>query len=171
MPGKAPTAENQRIAKLLRLACDHGATEGEKLAAIGRLSAFVAAHDLDWDEAFAGNPDLTREQLQQVYQAGVEAGVQAERAASANGATDWRPAGQPRTDEVGQPRAGAEAILEAARQAIEDGQLDGWWRDFAQDTHTRYRRWGSLTFVSRNSGPAWSGCAMPSPIRVTCKEA
>ena len=50
--------------KLLRLICCETAPDGEKLAAVSRLSAIVAAHELDWDRALAnGNaPALNEEQ-------------------------------------------------------------------------------------------------------------
>jgi hypothetical protein len=64
----------ERVAKLLRLACCETAPDGERLAAISRLSAAAAAHDLDWDQAFSGSGP-TREQMQELFDAGYERGL------------------------------------------------------------------------------------------------
>jgi hypothetical protein len=44
-----------RVAKLLRLACCPTAPDGERLAAVTRLSAIAAAHDIDWDSTLNGH--------------------------------------------------------------------------------------------------------------------
>ena len=91
--GGAPDLAD-KLAKLLRLACSTG-PDGEKLAAIGRISALAAAHDLDWDRVLANGsaPDLTEEQLQRVFDAGVARGIEIERQQTA--APDWSPASPP----------------------------------------------------------------------------
>jgi hypothetical protein len=52
-----------RLAKLLRLECCDTAPDGERLAAVNRLSATVAAHEVDWDHALT-NGSSTRNQMQ-----------------------------------------------------------------------------------------------------------
>jgi hypothetical protein len=144
--GTQPDNPIPKIAKLLRVICDRS-LDGETLAAADRLSAIVAAHDLDWDRALNGaGPELTREHLQQVYQAGVEEGVRLAR--EARGQRDWAPAGQSRTDEAGERADELEALLDAAERAEAAGYLDTWFREFTNDMRARYERWGVSTFVS-----------------------
>ncbi|MGH6895757.1 MAG: hypothetical protein ACREJ5_04320 [Geminicoccaceae bacterium] len=138
------TSELKRAAKLLRLACCETAPDGERLAALSRLSALVAAHDLDWDAALGS---LTREQLHEVYSAGITVGVEMERAARTSGG-DWAPAGRSRADEAGGRAQELRVILAAAAQSRADGLLDGWFGDFSLDMSERFDRWGAQTFVS-----------------------
>jgi hypothetical protein len=159
MKSSAHTSESQaggnfdlidRLAKLLRLACSNG-PDGEKLAALAKLFKAVRANDLDWNYLLgrtANDPELTRENLQKVYQAGIEAGVAMERAAHATPARDWATAGRPRTDEVGSRASDLKVILLAAELAEADGALNGWLAQFAADMRARLWRWGAETYVS-----------------------
>jgi hypothetical protein len=135
-----------KVAKLLRVACSNG-PDGEKLAALNRLSALAAAHDVDWDTALSGanGRDLTREQMTEIYEAGVRAGVQLERNAKGG---DWAKAGHSRADEVGEREPELRQILSAAAQSRADGLLDGWFSDFSRDMQERVDRWGDRTRVS-----------------------
>jgi hypothetical protein len=146
--------DKARLAKLLRLATNHATTDGERLTALGKLSAFAKAHYLDWDQLLSGNAaDLTRAQLSRVYAAGVETGVQAEREAR-GAAADWRPAGLARTDEVGPRARELKAILDAAEAATDDGYLDGWFAEFGADMRAKLARFGASTFVSERQWEA-----------------
>jgi hypothetical protein len=135
-----------RLAKLLRLLCG-GGPNGEVLAAANRISALVVANNLDWDAALAGNPTLTREQLSEVYEAGLKAGIESERNAKANG-DDWAKTGRSRADEIGDRADELRQILNAAAQAKADGLLDGWFGDFAPGMRERLDRWGNRMFVT-----------------------
>lgn len=133
----------RKAAKLLRLICDRS-IDGETLAAASRLSALATAYNLDWDRLLLGDgADLTREQLQKVYQAGFTAGLEAQHARD-----DWRNAGVARTDEVGEREAELRDLLAAAEPAIRAGRLDGWFVQFVGDMAERLDHWGSATFVS-----------------------
>jgi hypothetical protein len=135
----------ERAAKLLRVICSTG-PDGEKLAAADRLSAFVAANDLDWDQALAsGGP--TRDQMQELFNAGLQRGLELGRAEkSSNG--DWAAAGQSRTDEVGERESELQLILNAAARSKADGLLSGWFGTFAEDMQERLDRWDRRTFVT-----------------------
>jgi hypothetical protein len=135
---------SDRIAKLLRLALSNG-LDGERLAAIGRLSALAAAHDIDWDEAFASNGNgsaLSQEDMQRIYAAGYERAMQ-DAAASKPSADDWAPAGRARATEVGSRLEEVEQILEAAKRYQNDGLLDQWFSDFSESMRARISRYGA----------------------------
>jgi hypothetical protein len=140
-----------KIAKLLRLACSTG-PDGEKLASLNRLSALVVVNDIDWDQALGASNghDLTQQQLSEVYQAGIKAGVEMERQAKTNGGGDWANAAEPRADEVGSRINEVKEILQAAAQAKDDGLLTGWFVDsgFLDSTQEKIDRWGNRAFIS-----------------------
>jgi hypothetical protein len=137
-----------RVAKLLRLACSTG-PDGEKLAAIGRLSATAAAYDVDWDSVLRGGNghDLSREQMAEIYEAGLQRGLEMGRQEKA-GNGDWTAAGHSRADEIGARECELQQILNAAARAKADGQLNGWYADFASDMQERLHSWGAQTFVT-----------------------
>jgi hypothetical protein len=116
-----------RVAKLLRLACCETAPDGEKLAALNRLSATVAAHDLDWDQALVngGNGSaLTEEQMRRIYDEGYQRG-HADGQQAARPARDWTPADNTKA-EVGSDAQRLETILNAAAQSRDAGLLSDW---------------------------------------------
>ena len=120
--------------------------DGEKLAAADRLFAFVAAHDLDWERALAGTGP-TREQMQELFNAGLQRGLELGRAEKA-GNGDWAAAGQSRTDEIGDRESELQQILNAAARSKADGLLSGWFANFADDMQERLDRWDRRTFVT-----------------------
>jgi hypothetical protein len=134
-----------RAAKLLRVICSTG-SDGEKLAAADRLSAFVAANDIDWDRALRGSGPA-REQMQELYNAGLQRGLELGRAEKA-GNGDWAPAGQSRADEVGDRESELQLILNTAARSKVDGLLSGWYANFADDMQERLDRWDRRTFVT-----------------------
>jgi hypothetical protein len=134
-----------RAAKLLRVICSTG-PDGEKLAAADRLSAFVVANDLDWDRALAGTGP-TREQMQELFNAGLQRGPELGRAEKA-GNSDWAAAGQSRADEIGDRESELQQILNAAARSKADGLLSGWFANFASDMQERLDRWDRRTFVT-----------------------
>jgi hypothetical protein len=141
-----------KLAKLLRLACSNG-PDGEKLAAISRLRELVAAQDLDWDTVLGANPELTRAQLQDAYNAGIAAGAKMERESRSSGvASDWRNAGLARTNEVGVRWGEVEEILNAADEAIADGWIkrSSWYVDsgFLANVRENLERYGANCFIS-----------------------
>jgi hypothetical protein len=127
-----------RLAKLLRVACSTG-PDGEKLAAVGRLSAIAAAHDLDWDLALAnGNgATLTEEQMHRIYSEGYQRGL-ADGHQEARPERDWTPAAGI-SAEVGPDDAERlEAILNAAAQSRDAGLLSDWEVQFSNDMRERF---------------------------------
>ena len=145
-PTLCDSKTKKKVAKLLRLLCDRS-SDGETLAAANRLRALVDLNDLDWDALLEGGaPDLTRAQLQKVYAAGIAAGVQMER--DARGEVDSRDAGTPRGGEVGSRARELKLLLAAADEAIDEGELRGWFAEFARSMMDRYRQWGPTTYVS-----------------------
>jgi hypothetical protein len=136
-----------RMAKLLRLALSTG-PDPEKLAALGRLSAIVAAHDVDWDAALNGSAlALSREQMMEIFEAGVRRGIEIEQANKDNRG-DWATARYSRSDEVGERAGELEVILDAAARSRSDGLLFGWYATFSSDMESRFADWGTRTRVS-----------------------
>jgi hypothetical protein len=137
-----------RVAKLLRLALSSG-PDPEKLMALGRLSAIAAAADVDWDEALDGaSPGLRREQMMEIFEAGVRRGIEIEQANKGNSGGDWATAGTSRADEVGERAGEPEVILDAAARSRSDGLLSGWYATFSSDMENRFANWGTCTRVS-----------------------
>jgi hypothetical protein len=139
-----------RLAKLLRLACSTG-PDGEKLAAVNRIAALVAAHDLDWDQILAANgaQPLAQDQLQKVYDAGYERGdsfgyqrgfAQGQRAAHPQ-PPDWASV-PPQTHSYEY----LEPVITAARSA--PFILNDFETQFVESLHGRIRKYGPRTFVS-----------------------
>jgi hypothetical protein len=137
-----------RVAKLLRMVCDRS-HDGETLAAAGRLSATCEAYGIDWDSVLRGgnSRDLTREQLAEVYQAGLQRGLEMGRQEKA-GNGDWASAGHSRADEIGNREGELQQILNAAARSKADGLLSGWFANFAEDMQERLDRWDRRTFVT-----------------------
>jgi hypothetical protein len=133
-----------KIAKFLRLACSTG-PDGEKLAAIGRLSALVAAHDLDWDQVLANGsaPALTEQQMSRIYWEGHARGC-SETEQRLRPARDWTPTVDT-TAEAGGDADRVETILETALQS---GLLTEWETDWCQSVQERFKQYGSRLYVS-----------------------
>jgi hypothetical protein len=142
----APAAIAEKLAKLLRLACSNG-PDGEKLAALGRLAALAAAHDVDWDAALAngGLPALTREQLQEVFDAGYERGLSDGRAEVQP--RDWTLAGGTSTA-AGHDIWRVKKILEAAQTAQRFCALNDFEQQFTSSIRSRVMKYGSRTYFS-----------------------
>jgi hypothetical protein len=109
------------LAKLLRLACCETAPDGERLAALNRLSATVAAHDVDWDAALSG---FNEEQLRRVFDEGYQRG-HADGRQQAHPARDWTPAAGT-SAEAGSDAKRIWAIVEASERAIGLSLLSDW---------------------------------------------
>ena len=139
-----------RLAKLLRLLTSNH--DGEVLAAVGRINGIVAANDIDWDAALGGaQVDLTREQLQTVYDAGYQkamADVVAAAPPSRPREDDWAPAGNARADELGENLEDLRVILDAAAKAKADGLLSSFEDSFVDSMAARVSSWGRRAFVS-----------------------
>jgi hypothetical protein len=138
-----------RVAKLLRMVCDRS-HDGETLTAAGRLSATCEAYAIDWDDVLRGGGngrDLSRAQMTEVYQAGLQRGLEMGRQEKA-GNGDWASAGHSRADEIGDREGELQQVLNAAARAKADGQLNGWYADFAGDMQERLHDWGTRTFVT-----------------------
>jgi ribulose bisphosphate carboxylase small subunit len=138
-----------RIAKLLRMICDRS-NDGETLVAASRLSAIVTSHDVDWDQALAGNGNgsaVSQEDMQRIFNAGYERGMQ-DAATSKPSAGDWAPAGKSRANEVGEKIGELEAIIDAAERAKADGCLSDFHVEFTGSMRDRLNNWGARTFVS-----------------------
>jgi hypothetical protein len=136
-----------RVAKLLRLACSTG-PDGEKLAAIGRLSAIVIAHNVDWDRALAnGNSaTLTEEAASKIYWEGHARGV-AETEQRLQSQRDWTPAAGT-SSEIGDDAERLEAILQAATESRDAGLLTDWEINFSNDMRDRFETYGNRMYVS-----------------------
>lgn len=135
-----------KLAKLLRmLTSSH---DGEVLAVANRLNGIVAGYDIDWDAALAGGggADLTKAQLQKVYDAGYQRGLQ--EGAVKPREDDWASAGTPRTEEVGGQIEDVRAIIGAAVKANSDGKLSDFERSFSKSMAERMDDWGRRAFVS-----------------------
>jgi hypothetical protein len=133
----------EKMAKLLRLACSTG-PDGEKLAALSRLTAIAAAHDLDWDRVFAGGngADLSEAQMQRIYEAGYERGLAGQQG-SAPAQPDWSAAAPaPQSLEY------LERGLSAAWQADAGGQLNDFEETFSRSIRQRIARYGSRSRIS-----------------------
>lgn len=130
-----------KLAKLLRmLTSDH---DGEVLSAVYKINGIAAAHDVDWDDALGGSTlDLTKAQMEQIYEAGRQKGLE-EAAAAAQPGEEWAAVG-----EVGHDLAEVQAILAAAARAEADGRLAQFERSFASSMRGRIDEWGSRTFIS-----------------------
>jgi hypothetical protein len=128
-----------RAAKLLRLACCETAPDGERLAAINRLSATAAAHDLDWDQAPGNGHSLSRDQMQSLFDAGYERGL-----------ADGRAETQPEWSSVSDPRGHDRLanILKAAARAAESGALSTWETEFTESVLSRFLRYGKRLRVT-----------------------
>jgi hypothetical protein len=136
-----------RLAKLLRLACSTG-PDGEKLAAIGRVSAIVAANSVDWDAVLAnGNGSaLTEEAMSRIYSEGYERGHR-DGQQQARPARDWTPAGDTKA-EAGADAERIELILNAAAESRDAGLLSDWEITFSNDMRERFERYGSRMYIS-----------------------
>lgn len=143
--------EAARLAKLLKfLRPNHDGTfnDGEVLAAARKIAGVVAAHDVDWDAVLCGQAvDLTKEQLQRVYDAGYQKGV-ADASAKPRDRDEWAAAGTPRTGEVGGRRDEVMAVMEAAGRANLDGKLSEFERSFSLSMAERVDSWGGRAYVS-----------------------
>jgi hypothetical protein len=146
-----PPEVASKLAKLLRLATNSGATDGEALAALGRLSAIAIAQNLDWDRIIingSGGPELTEEQLTRVYTEGFNRGLaegQQQAAAQAPSEPNNRTA-------LGAEAQRVERILAAAKIAEQRGILGSLGRvdlaDFCESLRDRIHTWGSRTYIS-----------------------
>jgi hypothetical protein len=127
-----------RMAKLLRLACCETAPDGERLAAVTRLSATAAAHDICWDRALSGSGP-TRDQMQELFDAGYERGL-----------ADGRAETQPEWSAVADPKSHERVaeILKAAVKAAEVGALNEWEMNFSRSVRERFLRYGRRLHVS-----------------------
>ncbi len=136
-----------RLAKLLRmLTSSH---HGEILAAVGKINGLIAAYEVDWDDLFAkAGIDLTKEQMQRLYDAGYQKGLEDAAKAAPPSADDWAAAGTSRTDEVGHNHANVCAILEAAGRANLKNRLSDFERSFSISMAERLEDWGTRAFVS-----------------------
>jgi hypothetical protein len=137
---------SDRLAKLLRLACDGGATDGEKLAAVGKLGAIAAANNVDWDLALANgsSPALTEEAMRQIYDEGYRRGYGDGQQAT-RPERDWTPT-DGTSAEVGSDAERFHTILDTAAQA--NGLLTKWEANFASDMRSRFERFGQRMYVS-----------------------
>jgi hypothetical protein len=141
-----------RLAKLLRRACSTG-PDGEKLAALNRISAIVEANNVDWDLALSnGNrPLLTEENMRRIFDEGYTRGASDERQ-KLRPERDWTPAAGT-SHAVGTDADRLELILTAARASAEAGLLNDWERTFAADMLERFERYGERLYVSEKQ---WS---------------
>jgi hypothetical protein len=132
-----------QLAKLITLATNPGATEGEALAALGRINAIAAANSVDWQDVFtngSGAPALTEEQMSAIYEAAYNRGL----------ADGQQQAGQPQPKSNGHIGAieatRLERLLQAAEQAEQQGILGTLGRlnlsDFCQSMRDRLSSWG-----------------------------
>jgi hypothetical protein len=137
-----------RLAKLLRLACCETAPDGERLAAVGRLSAIVEAQDIDWDRAFAngGGPALTEAQMSKIYAEGYSRG-HADGMQEARPARDWTPAADT-SSEAGDDANRLKTILEAAAESAAAGLLSEWEVEFSTSVRERFQIYGARLYVS-----------------------
>lgn len=139
----------QRMAKLLRLACDRAATDGEKVSAIGKLSAIALANNVDWDTALNGK-EISRDDMQRIFDAGYERGA-ADTRQELKPARDWTPTAGT-SAAVGHDFARLRAILDAAATADDNGDLTDWESTFTTDMTKRAKQYGVSTYVS---GKQW----------------
>jgi hypothetical protein len=133
-----------RLAKVLRLALDPGATDGERLAAVTKASAIALAHGLDWDRVLANGSggQLTEGQMSAIYQAGFNRGF-----------ADGQQQATPATDKAAAATVGGDAqrlakILSAAAKSRDAGLLGAWEVEFSDDMRSRLESWGSQLYVS-----------------------
>ena len=141
-------APRELLPKLLRLVCCETAPDGERLAAVNRLSAVVTAHDVDWDQALAnGNaPALTEQQMSKIYNEGYSRG-HADGVQQARPARDWTP-GAGTSSQVGDDVERLEAILRGAAESRDANLLTAWEIDFLNDMRDRFTTYGNRMYVS-----------------------
>jgi hypothetical protein len=132
------------LAKLLRLACCETAPDGERLAALNRLSATVAAHDVDWDAALSG---FNEEQLRRVFDEGYQRG-HADGRQQAHPARDWTPAAGT-SAEAGSDAKRIWAIVEASERAIGLSLLSDWEITFLKGIAERFSKYRARMYVSQ----------------------
>jgi hypothetical protein len=137
-----------RMAKMLRLACDSGATDGEKLAAIGRLSTIAAAHDVDWDQALTnGNASgLNEEAASRIYWEGHARGC-AETEQRLRPERDWTST-ENTSSPVGEAADRLQIILDAAAKSRDAGLLSDWEATFSSDMEERFKCYERRLYVS-----------------------
>ena len=131
-----------RLGKLLRLACSTG-PDGEKLAAIGRLSATAEAYDIDWDHALNGS-EIPREDMQQIFDAGYRQGA-ADKQQELRPERDWTSI---TSSPVGEGADRLKKILDGAAESRDAGLLSDWEGTFSGDMQARFERYGRRLFVS-----------------------
>jgi hypothetical protein len=142
----------ERLAKLLRLLCG-GGPDGEVLAAANRISATVASHDVDWDQALANGSGsaLTEAQMHRIYSEGYQRG-HADGQQATRPARDWTPADNTKAA-AGEDAGRIRTILEAAGKSAADGLLTEWEVTFSESIRERFRQYGSRMYVSEKQ---WS---------------
>jgi hypothetical protein len=119
-----------KVAKLLRVACSTG-PDGEKLAALNRLSALAVVHGFDWDRAVANSngSGLNEEVASRIYWEGHARGC-AETEQRLRPERDWK------------------VILAAAAESRDAGLLSDWEVTFSDDMRERFERYGWRLYVS-----------------------
>jgi hypothetical protein len=135
-----------RLAKLLRLACSNG-PDGERLAAIGRLSAIALAHDVDWDHALSGGgPVLSEEAMHRIYSEGYQRGcVETEQRLRPE--RDWTST-ENTSSPVGDAADRLQTILDAAAKSRDAEMLSDWEATFSSDMEECFKRYGRRLYVS-----------------------
>lgn len=136
-----------KLVKLLRmLTSSH---DGEVLAAANRINGLLVANDLDWEQLLSGaSVELTREQMERIYKAGYQKGLDDAAKAQPPSTDDWAPAGTARAAEVGRQFNDVCAILEAAGRAGLQGLLSDFEKSFSISMAERIHDWGQRAFIS-----------------------
>jgi hypothetical protein len=137
-----------RLAKLLRLACCETAPDGERQAAIGRLSAIAAANDVDWDLAFANGNGvaLDQEAASRIYWEGHARGC-TETEQRLRPVRDWSPV-EGTKGEIGPDTERLAVIMKAAAESRDAGLLSDWEVTFSNNMRERLERFGARMYVS-----------------------
>jgi hypothetical protein len=145
-----PPETTEKLAKLLQLATGRGAYDGERLAACDRLAALLLANDLEWPALLAASgAALTQEQLEKVYAAGYERGLEDAKPKPAEPEREWSiVGGAGGSRPVGKQIDRLRAILTGARDAEEAGLLSDFEQTFVQSIRERVIKYASSTFVS-----------------------
>jgi hypothetical protein len=136
-----------KLVKLLRLLTSNH--DGEVLAAAHKINGLLVAHDLDWEQLLSGaSVELTRAQMERIYKAGYQKGLEDAARAQPPSKDDWAPAGTARTTEVGNQFDEVCAILDAAGRAGLQGRLSDFEKSFSISMAERLSDWGQRAFIS-----------------------
>jgi hypothetical protein len=118
--------------------------DGERLAAATRFSALIEAHGVHPSQVLNGGGP-TRDQMQEVFDAGYERGLADGRSETQR---DWTPASGT-SAQAGEDAERIRAILAAAGLSATAGLLSDWEVTFSESIRDRFQKYGPRMYVSQ----------------------